>query len=403
MTAAPVMTGVPCYLSPTCAAGEVVGGVVEGAAETTIQAVASSLFAGIADALYRMNSFWTVAPTKGVQYDATVSTLHISTEYFTAALAVAATLVAAIRMATSRSGQPAAELLRGLVTLVLVSSAGVLLVQLAINVTDWATLKIVVGTPIDFTKLGVKISAGAGLAPGMGLVLAPIILISVVAQMFLMIAREAVLVVLTGLLPLAAAGSLTSGGSVMLRKTTAWLAAFLLYKPAAAIIYTSAYLLIQNASDVKSYLSGLFWLAMAILALPALMRVISPLALSAGAGGGGAAALGAGATVLATGARAVAQRPSSSTGARAPGSSPGGGQPTGSGPGQEIPAAKNLSTPNGAAPAAATQGAQTSAMSSQGLGAAAGPVGVGVAAAGMAATKTKAAVDRTAQDMEMSK
>lgn len=49
------------------------------------------------------------------------------------------------------------------------------------------------------------------------------------------------IIILAGVLPLTAAGSTTEAGKATFYKTTAWLLAFVLYKPVAAIIYAAAF------------------------------------------------------------------------------------------------------------------------------------------------------------------
>ena len=57
----------------------------------------------------------------------------------------------------------------------------------------------------------------------------------------LMFVRGGMLVLLVGTLPLIAAFSNTEMGLQWFRKATAWLIAFALYKPAAAIVYAVAF------------------------------------------------------------------------------------------------------------------------------------------------------------------
>jgi type IV secretion system protein TrbL len=126
-------------------------------------------------------------------------------------------------------------------------------------------------------------------------------------QMGLMLVRVGVVTIFAGLLPLAAAGTGTETGMAWFKRITSWLLAFILYKPAAATVYASAFLLIGDGTDATSVLSGLFMLILSIVALPSLLRLVTPMvgtAVAAGAGaGGGAAAAG---MVLASGARMTA-------------------------------------------------------------------------------------------------
>jgi len=75
-------------------------------------------------------------------------------------------------------------------------------------------------------------------------------------------------------------------GHAVVRKASAWLVAFALYKPAAAIVYAVAFDL-AGQPGALALLDGVMMLVLAILALPALLRFVVP-ATSALAGGGGA-------------------------------------------------------------------------------------------------------------------
>ena len=128
----------------------------------------------------------------------------------------------------------------------------------------------------------------------------------------LMLVRGGMLVLLVGTLPLIAAFSNTEMGLQWFRKASAWLLAFALYKPAAAIIYAVAFDL-AGQQGALSLLDGVMMLLLAILALPALMRFLVP-ATSALAGGGGTGAMlvgaaGAAAMRMPTGAAADSIHP----------------------------------------------------------------------------------------------
>ncbi|MGL5829022.1 MAG: hypothetical protein ACRC0L_05570, partial [Angustibacter sp.] len=105
-------------------------------------------------------------------------------------------------------------------------------------------------------------------------------LITSLVQAILMVIRSGVLVILAGTLPLSAAATNTETGRNMFRKTTGWILAFILYKPAAALIYAAAFKLASTdpGSDnglIRS-ITGLTLMVTSILALPALLKLIIP-------------------------------------------------------------------------------------------------------------------------------
>ena len=141
------------------------------------------------------------------------------------------------------------------------------------------------GTPAGFT-VGL---AGTVTTAFIAIVLGIIAFLATVIQIMLMLVRGGMLVLLVGTLPLVAAFSNTEMGLQWFRKASAWLIAFALYKPAAAVVYAVAFDL-AGQQGALALLDGVMMLVLAILALPALLRFVVP-ATSALAGAGGAGAI----------------------------------------------------------------------------------------------------------------
>ena len=89
-------------------------------------------------------------------------------------------------------------------------------------------------------------------------------------------------------------------GKGWFKKNVGWLVAFILYKPAAAIVYAAAFQLAgtnvfqDDGTGFIAVLTGLILMVLALFAMPALMRFVTPLvgAMSAGAGGALGVAIG---------------------------------------------------------------------------------------------------------------
>ena len=107
------------------------------------------------------------------------------------------------------------------------------------------------------------VSLACGLA-----VLAILALIAILAsliQIFLLIARGGLVVVLGGTWPLSAAASSTPAGNAWFKKTTAWLLAFILFKPVASIIYAAALrLTLSKTSGGLETVEGVMLLAITL-------------------------------------------------------------------------------------------------------------------------------------------
>ena len=392
--------------------GGVVGGAAETAAGSVFDAAATKLAEGFAKGTQLVVTFWTDVEVPGLSTGAgPVAELRANTAWLTAFVAVLAVLVCAARLALTRSSRPAGEALKGLLILVVVSGCGVAAVNALVLSGDAYS-----GWVLDRStdgQLGPRMARLAllgdlsGLGSGLLLIIGLLGMIASIAQVGLMLVRVAVVTIFAGLLPLAAAGTGTRTGMDYFQRIVSWLLAFILYKPAAATIYASAFLLIGDGTDATSVLSGLFMLILSIVALPALLRLVTPMvgvAVAAGAGaGGGMAAAG---MVLATGARmssAGGARPSPAASGAAggqPGLLPAGssaGRPGGGGsPRPPGPMPRGMSggpaRPGGGGPAGGPAAGGPGAAAQAGVQAAQ----AGVAAAGSAAAASTAGLDAPA-------
>ncbi|WP_435246410.1 hypothetical protein [Streptomyces sp. NRRL F-5630] len=192
-------------------------------------------------------------------------------------------------------------------------------------------------------------------------IMALLMIVSGLFQLVTIVARQAMLFVLMGTLPLAASLSSTERGQDWWRKSTGWLIAFLAYKPAAAIIYATSFAQFRSAADAPKgdglmpQLYGVVLLIMAAVTLPALMRVIVPAVAEGGLTSGGGASGAGTAARLASGAIAVKTGGLSkvaAVGAAKGGTSggPGGSGPTGGGPaggGGRAPGGSGAPSPQG--------------------------------------------------------
>ncbi|MFD4356812.1 hypothetical protein ACFWPX_29970 [Nocardia sp. NPDC058518] len=229
---------------------------------------------------------------------------------------------------------------------------------------------------------------GNGLGAALLLTFAQLGMLGCIAQMVFIMVQLAVSKLALGTLPLAAAASGTEPGMQTYRKLMAWVVVFVLFPPATALIYGLALSMSLGAEDAQGTLAGLVLLTLSCFALPALVRLIVPMA--AQAAGGNSAGMLAGAGALATGAvpimsstlRGGGQPPGGGAGAP-PG---GGGRSDGDGPSGAVSVVGGGGGPTGggARGASGAPGAArtTAGGLSGGAMAGAGPVGMAVGAAG---------------------
>ncbi|BCW86455.1 hypothetical protein NicSoilE8_41280 (plasmid) [Arthrobacter sp. NicSoilE8] len=395
-------------INPFCQAGAAIEDVANDAVKNMAKAIADA----VGQTVQTLGTFWvhvgtpnlTAAPGGSTASDP-VLFLQNSLWFWTAALAVLSVLVGAAKMMIERRGAPLRDLVRSLATLIVVSGAGVAAVGLLTVAADqfsaWIITSSTDGTSFNENITAMlQLSATSPIGSIMIILLGLIAILASVMQIVLMIIRGGLLVVLTGIFPTAAAFTNTEAGKGWFQKCTAWLIAFILYKPAAAIVYATAFQLsgskiFGNVGDGKDFgsallttVTGLALMVIALFAMPALMRFVTPM-VGAVAGGGGAMAAGA-VGALASGAIHMGGAgrgggSSTSTTNSAPNPSPGQQGPSGTGtPGTAGTGAAGKTGTQGSGPA----GAQAGGTASAGAGKAA--AGTGSASAGAAAGSSAA-------------
>lgn len=406
-----------CGLDPLCIVGKGVGGAVSSVAGDAITALAKAVLGALGHAVQWAATLWVGVGTPPVagaagQPTGTVAFLQQNLLVFTTSLAVSCTLLGAGRIVYhEHKAAQLRELGRYLVTYVLVSGAAAGAASVLIGGSDqmaaWFISRASAGSGfadhlsnlLGLATTGASRVAGAqaGFTVGLAgtvttafiaIVLGIIAFLATVIQIMLMLVRGGMLVLLVGTLPLVAAFSHTEMGLQWFRKASAWLVAFALYKPAAAIVYAVAFDL-AGQPGALALLDGVMMLVLAILALPALLRFTVP-ATSALAGGGAGgilagAAGGAIAMRMPTGAASVTSSPASGHG-QGQGGGPSGSALAGAGSaagmngggGQAGPGGQ--SEQSGASGPTATPGSSTSppaAGAATGAGSAAGGAGAG--------------------------
>lgn len=244
-----------------------------------------------------------------------VAFVQNSVWWFTALMAVISILIAAGRMAWQQRADPGKDLLRSIMTLLVVSGAGVAGIGLLTASTDAFSNWIIdrsVGDQfgpklLDMIAFDTVKSGGIGVL--LGIIILCMFCITSFVQIALMVIRGGVIVVLAGVWPLTASFTNLEAGRAWFQKTTGWLLAFILYKPVAAIVYATAFQLMSDPAykngDLLHMISGVGLLLAAVCALPALMKLVAPMVGPAVGGGTGAAMAGIAAGAGAAGAVAT--------------------------------------------------------------------------------------------------
>ncbi|MFI7482414.1 hypothetical protein ACH9EU_08340 [Kocuria sp. M1R5S2] len=358
-------------------------------------------------------------PARAVNLNGSVGFIQDQTFYLTLAVAALSVMIAGAQMAWTQRAEPARELLKGLLTLAVVTASGVTILNVLVAGTDALAVQIIdsaIGEDFQTDVLALlaldnATSTGATDPMWLGGNVILIIVGGVVAiivnliQLMLMVLRTGMLFLMAGILPLAAAFLNTETGRTFFQKVIAWTLAFAFYKPAAALIYGLAIKMSttgiweDGGNGLIQFAAGLMMIAASVFALPVLIGFLSPVLgsmSSSGGGSGGAlgiAAMGAaipqGAAHLSRSGRgfgsdsstSASQPPGKAGAPTTPSPAPTGGGPEGT-------------TGSSAAGAAGTPAAGTAGTAA--AGAAAAPVAAGMAAA-TAVQKTGEAVTQATE------
>lgn len=249
-----------------------------------------------------------IVPRRAASSAPAVGFVQDQTFYLTLALAAISMIVAGVRMVWSQRAEPAQDLLKGLLTLAIVTASGVALLNVLLGATDALAEQIITaGVGDDFQSdvqmlLGMEDTGTSSATFLMGNQMLIIVggLLAVVVnivQIMLMVLRTAMLFLIAGVLPLSAAFMNTETGKSWFSKIIAWTLAFAFYKPAAALIYATGIQMttsgLFSGQALLQFSAGLMLILASVVALPVLIGFLSPaLGAMASSGGGGGAAMG---------------------------------------------------------------------------------------------------------------
>jgi len=236
--------------------------------------------------LKAVGTLWIDLDTPDIGSNSAINFVQAYTFWILVAAATISVIIGGVRMAVSQRGEPVRDIIKSLLTMVVVSGAGVAFASTLIKVSDVFAQWIVqqaIGTSNFDAKLTEKMTNPLK-DNGVGLMLVILIgilmVISALVQLGLMIIRYAMLVLLVGILPLTAAATNTESGMAWFKRAVGWLVGFIIYKPVAALIYATAIFLIGEpkggADSTLKVITGVTMMLLAIVALPAILRFVSP-------------------------------------------------------------------------------------------------------------------------------
>jgi hypothetical protein len=273
-----------------------------------VASVAKSAFAEIADSaasaagqlIVDAFTWWLHTPGVDVQQPAVVRAQSYTLPLIAVVL-MGSVLVQALRMTLSRKPNPALNVGVGLVRYFVVSTLGLVVLAGAVKAADDFAVWVVNQGMADFA-VGIRRSLTADVItnPFLLLILGLLGVLLGALQWVLGFVRQAGILVLAALLPLAAAGSINDSTKVWLNRMFPWLVTLVFYRPMAALIYMIGFEFLGTGADVTTAMTGLMVLVLAVIAMPAMLRFFSWAGVSMSSGGGAVMAGAIGAASLAS-------------------------------------------------------------------------------------------------------
>jgi len=267
---------VSCPSNPLDCIGAAVGGVAGAAADSVLGSFADAIKSAVADLVKATLTWWVGQPSLDVAASP-VSRLQALLLPVTVLVAVGGLMWQGIRMTLSRKPDPLFDVGRGLAVLAFVTGAGVLTLGAALKAGDSLSVWMLdQSTGGRFSDRIVEVMAMQGITgPGTVILLGMVTFFVTLLQWVLLFFRQGSLIILAGLLPLAAAGSMSQSTRPWLRRLLAWLLSIVAYKPMVAFIYAAGFTRFGSGKDLSTVVLGVVVLALSVVAMPALLRFFS--------------------------------------------------------------------------------------------------------------------------------
>jgi len=378
-----------CHLVVGCdLAKNAVGDAAKAAASNGFKQAAETMFAAYDDIMKQFLTSWVGASFKVSLDNKATSWFQDTTLPITIVLLTLGLVVAGARVMYSHRGEPFQEAMTALGKAVAVITLGTAAIQIFVWGGDaygqWI-LKVSGTTATD----GYVDAAFATTSPGLALIFGLMGVLAVGIQWVIMFVRQALMLLLNAFWQVSAAYAVLRRGEQAFEKITAWIIAFIIYSPLAASIYAFAWRLKNGQDGAGGVIYGLMLIGLAVIALPAIMRLLVPASGALGSAIGGAMALGAAAAVVQAGvavgaavATGGASAGASGAGAAGAGAGAGGGAAGGVAGGGEVAASGGGGSAGGGDSSPVAGGGSSDAGSSgDGAG---GMVGDGGGASGAA-------------------
>lgn len=270
------------------------GSLVGGAAGSLIGSVFTELADGFFNAWWlfqaKVLTYWMDAPTPTPADLVAPGATRSWVAWLAQFALVVSVLVAATRTILTRDPRNLFDAAKAVVLTILASALAVTVAAALVGAGDAIAGALLDGALLEgFTSEAQPWPAAAatlGLGQAGTVILAVVGLLVSLFQFLLLLGRNAILPVVIVLLPLAAAAGGAQLGRAWFGRLAAWLLALALYKPVAAIVYSVVLVQTRTADTALQALTAITGMLLAVLTLPALIKLLSPAAAGGGGGGG---------------------------------------------------------------------------------------------------------------------
>lgn len=348
----------------------------------------SEVTKSLGEIVLNLGTWWVKAPVPSLFITTSPAyRLQDYLRFLLAAVMIASLICAGIKVIIDGRGDSLRQVAQSLVTVVVISGAGLVLASALISIFDdtavWLLDSVTEESAETFGKRIIPVLWESAQVPG-GTV--PVLLLALagilanVIQMAMIWIRSILLMVIMGLAPIIASTISTSWGRAWAGKILGFFSGLVLYKLAVSVIYATTILFLTSESGLEgfvSFLVGVMLMVFAAVCPFALVGLLVPTGAMIASSMGGVGGAATGAATVASGAVDVVHRGHVSADASpAPSSHDGGtgGSPSGA----------TTAPDAGAVGSSGAAGASNGAASGAAAGAAEGGAAAGGAAAGAA-------------------
>ena len=342
----------------------------------------------LGEIILNLGTWWVKAPVPSLFVTSSPAyKLQDYLRFLLAVVMIASLIVAGIKVIIDGRGDSLRQVAQSLVTVVVISGAGLTLASTLISIFDetavWLLDSVTEESAETFGKRIIPVLWDSSQVPGgttAVLLLALAGTIANVIQMAMIWIRSILLMVIMGLAPIIASTISTSWGRAWAGKILGFFSGLVLYKLAVSVIYATTILFLTSESGLEgfvSFLVGVMLMVFAAVCPFALVGLLVPTGAMIASSMGGVGGAATGAATVASGAVDVVHRGHVSADASpAPSSHDGGtgGSPSGA----------TTAPDAGAVGSSGAAGASNGAASGAAAGAAEGGAAAGGAAAGAA-------------------